>query len=82
MAKHGRTTRAPPKNQLLAPYTPREAMGLAKGCLLQFDETVEVMIRLGVDTLQGRPEHPRLHLSTAPADRRVAVFAEGAKATG
>ena len=65
-------------------YTPKEAMELAKELSsAKFDETVEVAVRLGVDTrkadqnIRGSISLPHGTGKTV----RVAVFAEGAKAT-
>ena len=67
-----------------ASSTPQEAMELAKELSsAKFDETVEVAVRLGVDTrkadqnIRGSISLPHGTGKTV----RVAVFAEGAKAT-
>lgn len=64
-------------------YTPLEAMKLAKECATaKFDETVEVHVRLGIDTRQA-DQQVRGSISLPHGtgkDVRVAVFAEGDKA--
>jgi len=64
-------------------YTPLEAMTLAKDCAnANFDETVEVHMRLGVDTRQA-DQQVRGSVSLPHGtgkDVRVIVFAEGDKA--
>ena len=57
MAKHGKNYKgAAEKVDSAKLYAPKEAMELAKELSsAKFDETVEVAVRLGVDTRQGRP---------------------------
>ena len=83
MPKHGKLYRenaAKVENKL---YTPKEALELLKETsFAKFDETVEVSIRLGVDTrkadqnIRGSISLPNGTGKTV----RVAVFAEGEKA--
>ena len=83
MPKHGKQYRenaAKVENKL---YTPKEALELLKETsFAKFDETVEVSIRLGVDTrkadqnIRGSISLPNGTGKTV----RVAVFAEGEKA--
>ena len=85
MAKHGKNYKgAAEKVDSTKLYTPKEAMELAKELSsAKFDETVEVAVRLGVDTrkadqnIRGSISLPHGTGKTV----RVAVFAEGAKAT-
>ncbi|MBR3327899.1 MAG: 50S ribosomal protein L1 [Atopobiaceae bacterium] len=64
-------------------YTPREGLQLAKDLsVAKFDETIEVSIRLGVDTRKA-DQNVRGSISLPHGTGksvRVAVFAEGAKA--
>lgn len=64
-------------------YTPKEAMGLAKETAgAKFDETVEVHIRLGVDSRQADQQVRGTVLLPHGTGKkvRVAVFAQGDKA--
>lgn len=84
MPKHGKNYNgAAAKVEAGKVYSPKEAMTLAKELSsAKFDETVEVAIRLGVDTrkadqnIRGSISLPNGTGKTV----RVAVFAEGAKA--
>ena len=84
MPKHGKNyNAAAAKLETGKVYSPKEAMTLAKELSsAKFDETVEVAIRLGVDTrkadqnIRGSISLPNGTGKTV----RVAVFAEGAKA--
>ncbi|MGI6754657.1 MAG: 50S ribosomal protein L1 [Atopobiaceae bacterium] len=83
MAKHGKKyteAQAKVENKL---YTPMAAMGLVKELAsAKFDETIEVAIRLGVDTRKA-DQNVRGSISLPNGTGktvRVAVFAEGAKA--
>lgn len=84
MPKHGKNyNAAAAKVEAGKVYSPKEAMTLAKELSsAKFDETVEVAIRLGVDTrkadqnIRGSISLPNGTGKTV----RVAVFAEGAKA--
>ena len=85
MAKHGKNYKgAAEQVDSTKLYTPKEAMELAKELSsAKFDETVEVAVRLGVDTrkadqnIRGSISLPHGTGKTG----RVAVCAEGAKAT-
>ena len=84
MPKHGKNyNAAAAKVETGKVYSPKEAMTLAKELSsAKFDETVEVAIRLGVDTrkadqnIRGSISLPNGTGKTV----RVAVFTEGAKA--
>lgn len=84
MSKHGKNyNAAAAKVEAGKVYSPKEAMTLAKELSsAKFDETVEVAVRLGVDTrkadqnIRGSISLPNGTGKTV----RVAVFAEGAKA--
>ena len=84
MPKHGKNyNAAAAKVEAGKVYSPKEAMTLAKELSsAKFDETVEVAIRLGVDTrkadqnIRGSISLPNGTGKTV----RVAVFADGAKA--
>ena len=84
MPKHGKNyNAAAAKVEAGKVYSPKEAMTLAKELSsAKFDETVEVAVRLGVDTrkadqnIRGSISLPNGTGKTV----RVAVFAEGAKA--
>ena len=84
MSKHGKNyTSAAAKVERAKLYSPKEAMTLAKELAsAKFDETVEVAIRLGVDTRKAdqnvRGSISRPHGTGKSV--RVAVFAEGEKA--
>ena len=85
MAKHGKNYKgAAEKVDSTKLYTPKEAMELAKELSsAKFDETVEVAVRLGVDTRKA-DQNIRGSISLPHGTGksvRVAVFAEGAKAT-
>ena len=84
MPKHGKNyNAAAAKVEAGKVYSPKEAMTLAKELSsAKFDETVEVAVRLGVDTrkadqnIRGSISLPNGTGKTV----RVAVFAEGTKA--
>ncbi len=85
MPKHGKNyNAAAAKVDKTKLYTPMEAMKLVKeAATAKFDETVEVSIRLGVDTRKA-DQNVRGSISLPNGTGksvRVAVFAEGAKAT-
>ena len=77
MSKHGKNyTSAAAKVERAKLYSPKEAMTLAKELAsAKFDETVEVAIRLGVDTRKADQ-----NVRGTGKSVRVAVFAEGEKA--
>ena len=84
MPKHGKNyAAAAAKVESAKLYTPKEAMTLAKELAsAKFDETVEVAIRLGVDTRKA-DQNVRGSISLPHGTGktvRVAVFAEGEKA--
>ena len=84
MSKHGKNyTSAAAKVERAKLYSPKEAMTLAKELAsAKFDETVEVAIRLGVDTRKA-DQNVRGSISLPHGTGksvRVAVFAEGEKA--
>ena len=84
MSKHGKNyTSAAAKVECAKLYGPKEAMTLAKELAsAKFDETVEVAIRLGVDTRKA-DQNVRGSISLPHGTGksvRVAVFAEGEKA--
>ena len=83
MPKHGKQYRENAAKVESKLYTPKEALELLKEVsFAKFDETVEVSIRLGVDTrkadqnIRGSISLPNGTGKTV----RVAVFAEGEKA--
>lgn len=83
MPKHGKNYNKASKQVEAKLYTPKAALALVKELSkAKFDETVEVSIRLGVDTrkadqnIRGSISLPNGTGKTV----RVAVFAEGAKA--
>ena len=84
MPKHGKNFRAAAaKIDRTKLYTPMEAMTLAKEAApAKFDETIEISIRLGVDTRKA-DQNVRGSISLPNGTGktvRVAVFAEGEKA--
>lgn len=84
MPKHGKNyNNASAKIEAGKLYAPKEAMQLVKDLSsAKFDETVEVSIRLGVDTRKA-DQNVRGSISLPNGTGksvRVAVFAEGAKA--
>lgn len=84
MAKHGKNyNNSAAKVESAKLYTPKEAMTLVKELAsAKFDETVEVSIRLGVDTRKA-DQNVRGSISLPHGTGktvRVAVFAEGEKA--
>lgn len=84
MPKHGKNYKAnAAKVDGSKLYTPKEAMTLAKElATAKFDETIEVSIRLGVDTRKA-DQNVRGSISLPNGTGksvRVAVFAEGEKA--
>ena len=84
MAKHGKNyNNSVAKYDKTKAYTPKEAMALVKELSsAKFDETVEVSIRLGVDTRKA-DQNVRGSISLPNGtgkEVRVAVFAEGDKA--
>ncbi len=84
MPKHGKNyTNNAAKVDSAKLYTPKEAMALVKELAsAKFDETVEVSIRLGVDTRKA-DQNVRGSISLPHGTGktvRVAVFAEGEKA--
>lgn len=84
MAKHGKGfNAAAAKIDKTKLYTPAEAMALAKETApAKFDETIEVAVRLGVDTRKA-DQNVRGSISLPNGTGktvRVAVFAEGEKA--
>jgi len=84
MAQHGKKYRnAAQKVDRTKAYTPAEAMKLVKELSsAKFDETVEVSVRLGVDTRKA-DQNVRGSISLPNGTGksvRVAVFAEGPKA--
>ena len=84
MSKHGKNyTSAAAKVERAKFYSPKEAMTLVKELAsAKFDETVEVAIRLGVDTRKA-DQNVRGSISLPHGTGksvRVAVFAEGEKA--
>lgn len=84
MPKHGKNyTGAAAKVEAGKAYGPKEAMALVKKLsTAKFDETVEVAVRLGVDTRKA-DQNVRGSISLPNGtgkDVRVAVFAEGEKA--
>ncbi len=84
MPKHGKNyTGAAAKVEAGKAYGPKEAMALVKELsTAKFDETVEVAVRLGVDTRKA-DQNVRGSISLPNGtgkDVRVAVFAEGEKA--
>ena len=84
MPKHGKNyNNAAAKIEAGKLYTPKQAMELVKELSsAKFDETVEVSVRLGVDTRKA-DQNVRGSISLPNGTGksvRVAVFAEGAKA--
>ena len=84
MPKHGKNyQKAAEKVDSSKLYTPKEAMALAKQLAgAKFDETVEVAVRLNVDTRKA-DQNVRGSISLPNGtgkDVRVAVFAEGEQA--
>ena len=84
MPKHGKNYKAAAaKVEAGKLYSPKEAMQLVKDLsVAKFDETVEVSVRLGVDTRKA-DQNVRGSISLPNGTGksvRVAVFAEGAKA--
>ncbi len=84
MPKHGKKYKdAAAKVDSTKLYSPKEAMTLAKELsVAKFDETVEVAVRLGVDTRKA-DQNVRGSISLPNGTGksvRVAVFAEGEKA--
>ena len=84
MPKHGKNFRAAAaKIDRTKLYAPMEAMALAKEAApAKFDETIEISIRLGVDTRKA-DQNVRGSISLPNGTGktvRVAVFAEGEKA--
>ncbi len=84
MPKHGKNYKAAAeKVERTKLYSPKEAMELAKELApAKFDETVEVAVRLGVDTRKA-DQNVRGSISLPHGTGktvRVAVFAEGEKA--
>ena len=84
MPKHGKNYKsAAEKVDSTKLYSPKEAMELAKElATAKFDETVEVAVRLGVDTRKA-DQNVRGSISLPHGTGktvRVAVFAEGEKA--
>ncbi len=84
MAKHGKNyNNAEAKLDKTKAYSPKEAMTLVKELAsAKFDETVEVSIRLGVDTRKA-DQNVRGSISLPNGtgkEVRVAVFAEGEQA--
>jgi large subunit ribosomal protein L1 len=84
MARHGKNYRdAAKKLEEGKAYSPKEALALVKELSsAKFDETVEVSIRLGVDTRKADQNvRGSISLPNGTGKQvRVAVFAEGAKA--
>lgn len=84
MAKHGKKyNAAAAKVEAGKKYTPREAMELVKEIApANFDETVEVHIRLNIDTRQANQQvRGSISLPNGTGKSvRVAVFAEGERA--
>ena len=83
MAKHGKKSTNASEKVEKKLYAPKAAMALVKELAsAKFDETVEVAIRLGVDTRKA-DQNIRGSISLPNGTGksvRVAVFAEGAKA--
>ncbi len=83
MAKHGKKYNAAAEKVADKLYEPKEAMALVKDLAsAKFDETVEVSIRLGVDTRKA-DQNVRGSISLPHGTGktvRVAVFAEGEQA--
>ena len=83
MPKHGKKYKEQAAKVERKLYSPKAAMELVKElAAAKFDETVEVSIRLGVDTRKA-DQNVRGSISLPNGigkDVRVAVFAEGAKA--
>lgn len=83
MPKHGKSYRGAAEKVENKIYSPKEALTLVKEIApAKFDETVEVSIRLGVDTRKA-DQNIRGSISLPNGTGksvRVAVFAEGAKA--